>query len=86
MVEKEMKLSYHFGGRWISLLPTKDGPVVVAVTDDLASDSFTAQLEWLSPTERRESNLFLPSPWNNDVAWLSTSYIEFIYEDPHPAH
>lgn len=85
MVEEELKLSYYFGGRWIAVLRTPDGPIVVAVTNDLASDSFTAQLACLGPVEQRERVLDLPSAWNNDVAMIS-SYIEVTYEDSRPAH
>jgi hypothetical protein len=85
-VEEELKLSYHFGGRWIALLSTPEGPVVVAVADDLASDSLTAQLASLSPAEQRQRTLFVPSSWNGDQPELPTSWIEFSYEDPRPAN
>ncbi len=84
MAEEELKLSYHFGGRWIALLGTPDGPVVVAVADDLASDSFTSQLDALSPTEQRQrASSFLPP--GTAPATLPTSFLQFSYENPRPA-
>jgi hypothetical protein len=52
-VEEQMKLQYYYGGKWIALRQTDEGPLVVAVAESLRDPSFDRQLSSLTPDERR---------------------------------
>jgi hypothetical protein len=60
-LEEQMKVQHYYGGKWIAFLETDEGPVVVAVADDLNDPSFDQQLSFLTAEERRSAILDSPS-------------------------
>jgi hypothetical protein len=59
-VEEQMKLQHYYGGKWIAILQTVEGPVVVAAADSLGNPAFDRQLAFLSPEERRQRVIECP--------------------------
>lgn len=62
-VEEELLLSFYFGGRWVAVLPARDGSVIVGVTDELRSPGFDRQLAALDERDRGKRNIYAPLPW-----------------------
>lgn len=68
-VEDEARLSYYFGGQYVTYLKSKAGPVVVAAGRQ-ASDAYQRQLNALTPAERREAVSWVPPVWNDPDSQL----------------
>lgn len=65
--EREFKLSYHFEGLTVALIPTKDGPAVVASGPD---HEVYDVLDTLSPDQKAMVTLVDPAPLSTLAADL----------------
>lgn len=69
-IEDELKLQYYYGGWYIRCLPTKQGKVIVAL-DQGDEEECERQVQALSPEDRRESVVHVPSIWNNETSIIT---------------
>ena len=68
-VEDEMRLQYHFGGQYVGLLPSPEGPLIVAA-GDLRSEAFDRQLAALPVDERRQVLLLPVDRWDDTMSLI----------------
>jgi hypothetical protein len=68
-IEDELKLRYHFGGKYVAYLPSEHGLVVVAA-GELESAAFDEQLACLSSQERQSVVLDAVDRWNDQTSLI----------------
>jgi hypothetical protein len=72
-IEQELKLQYYYGGRCVSWLRTRRGPLIMAA-GRVASDNYGQQLEAIPAEQRYQLIHDLPSVWKDEVAQILTPY------------
>ena len=67
-VEDELQLQYHFGGQYVGILRSKEGPIIVAA--GILDEAFDLQLASLPPPERQEVMLYPVDRWNDSMSLI----------------